>query len=443
MKRREFIGKSAVLGSGLAAAGMLSPKPSRATSANDKIRLGIMGLGGRGSFLNTRLAERSDVDIIYLCDVNARKLGRAAEEVRSRRNTRPKMTQDFREMLDDKTLDGIVNATPDHWHALGTIMACQAGKDVYVEKPLSLTFWEGQQMVKAARNYNRMVQVGIQNRSAPYFMDAVDYIQSGTLGDIHVARVFNMMKHSPVPKGPEEPVPNGLDWDMWCGPSQKAPYSQGRWWFNRWEYSTGGVLGDQVHQLDVVRALINRTWPDSIQHMGGVHFFDDSREIPDTQMVTYAFENKLTLLSESTLWTPYIKKTPMTIRDTDTFPDWPFNSTRIEICGSEGFMYFGRHGGGWQVYNNDGELIKSVHGRQSTDEHLENWLQCIRTREKPTGDVEQAHISTGLGHLANISYRAGNRKLDFNPATQKTDDVEANKYFTKSYREPWVVPENV
>jgi len=203
------------------------------------------------------------------------------------------------------------------------------------------------------------------------------------------------------------------------------------------------VLGDQVHQLDVVRALINRTWPDSIQHMGGIHFFDDDREIPDTQMVTYAFENKLTLLSESTLWTPYIKKTPMTIRDTDTFPDWPFNSTRIEICGSEGFMYFGRHGGGWQVYNNDGELIKSVHGRQSTDEHLENWLQCIRTREKPTGDVEQAHISTGLGHLGNISYRAGNRKLDFNPATQKTDNAEANKYFTKGYREPWVVPENV
>jgi len=353
------------------------------------------------------------------------------------------MTQDFREMLDDQTLDGIVNATPDHWHALGSIMACQAGKDVYVEKPLSLTFWEGEQMVKAARKYKRIVQVGIQNRSAPYFMDAVDYLQSGTLGDIHLARVFNMMKHSPIPKGNEEPVPNGFDWDMWCGPSKKMPYSPGRWWFNRWEYSTGGVLGDQVHQLDVVRALINRTWAESIQHMGGIHVIDDGREIPDTQMVSYAFENKLTLLAESTLWTPYIKKTPMTIRDTDTFPDWPFNSTRIEICGSEGFMYFGRHGGGWQVYNNDGELIKSVHGRQSTDEHLENWLQCIRTREKPTGDVEQAHISTGLGHLANISYRAGNRKLDFNPATQKTDDPEANKYFTKTYREPWVVPKNV
>ena len=215
MKRREFIGKSAVLGSGLAAAGMLNPKPSRAARANDKIRLGIMGLGGRGSFLNVRLAERSDVDIIYLCDANARRLGRAAEEVRSRRNTFPKMTQDFREMLEDKTLDGIVNATPDHWHALGTIMACQAGKDVYVEKPLSLTFWEGEQMVKAARKYKRVVQVGIQNRSAPYFMDAVEYIQSGALGDIHLARVFNMMKHSPIPKGNEEPVPNGFDWDMW------------------------------------------------------------------------------------------------------------------------------------------------------------------------------------------------------------------------------------
>jgi len=443
MKRREFIEKSAVLGSGLAAAGMISPKPSRAVPANDKIRLGIMGLGGRGTFLTSRLVERSDVDILYLCDVNARQLGRAAEEVRSRRNTWPKMIQDFREMLDDQTLDGIVNATPDHWHALGTIMACQSGKDVYVEKPLSLTIWEGKQMVKAARKYGRIVQAGLQCRSAPYFIDAVDYLRSGHLGDIHLVRVFNMMKHSPAPKGSEEPVPNGLDWDMWCGPSKKMQYSPGRWWFNRWEYSTGGILGDQIHQMDLARALVDRIYPESIQHMGGVHYFNDGREIPDTQIVTYAFENKLTMLAESALWTPYMMKTQMTIRDTDSFPDWPFNSTKVEICGTDGFMYFGRHGGGWQVYNNDGELIKSVYGRQSTDEHLENWLHCIRTREKPTADVEQAHYSTSLGHLANVSYRAGNKKLEFNPATQKTDDPEADKYFSKDYREPWVVPENV
>lgn len=443
MKRREFIGKSAVVGSGLAAVGMIAPKPSRAFSASDKIQLGMMGLGGRGSFLTSCLATRSDVDIRYLCDVNARQMGRAAEEVRSRQNTMPKMTQDFRDMLDDKDLDGIVNATPDHWHALGTIMACQSGKDVYVEKPLSLTFWEGEQMIKAARKYGRIVQAGLQCRSAPYFKEAVDYIRSGALGDIHLIRVFNMMKHSPVPKGPEEPVPNGFDWDMWCGPSKKAPYSQGRWWFNRWEYSTGGILGDQIHQLDVGRALINRAWPESLQHMGGIHFFTDGREIPDTQMVTYAFNDKLTMVTESTLWTPYMQKTPMTIRDTDSFPDWPFNSTKVEICGTEGFMYFGRHGGGWQIYNNDGDLIKSVFGRQSNDEHLENWLDCIRNRKKPAADVEEAHISTSIGHLANISYRAGNQKLDFNTATQRTNNPEANKYFTKNYREPWVVPENV
>ena len=177
--------------------------------------------------------------------------------------------------------------------------------------------------------------------------------------------------------------------------------------------------------------------------MGGIHFFTDGREIPDTQMVTYAFNDKLTMVTESTLWTPYMQKTPMTIRDTDSFPDWPFNSTKVEICGTEGFMYFGRHGGGWQIYNNDGDLIKSVFGRQSNDEHLENWLDCIRNRKKPAADVEEAHISTSIGHLANISYRAGNQKLDFNTATQRTNNPEANKYFTKNYREPWVVPENV
>ena len=322
-------------------------------------------------------------------------------------------------------------------------MACQSGKDVYVEKPLSLTVWEGQQMVKAARKYKRIVQVGLQNRSEPYFYDALDYLGSGALGDMHIVRVYGMMKQGHVPKGPEEPVPNGFDWDMWCGPSQKMPYSPGRWWFNRWEYSTGGILSDQVHQLDVARALIGRKLPESIQHMGGVHFFDDGREIPDTQVVTYSFNNKLTMVAQSALWTPYMKKTPMNIRDGDAFPNWPFNTTKVEICGTNGFMYFGRHGGGWQVYNNDGELIKSVYGRQATDEHLGNWLDCIRTREKPNADVEEAHYSTTIGHLANISHRAGNIKLNFNPATQRTDDPAANKFLSKDYREPWIIPENV
>ena len=443
MKRREFLLKSALFGGGLALSGMGSFGSSCTEDANDKIRVGIMGLGGRGTFLTERLARRSDVEIVYLCDVNTRQFGRAAEEVRSRQDTRPKMIQDFRKMLDDQTLDAIVNATPVHWHALGTIMACQAGKDVYVEKPLSMTLWEGRQMVEAARKYDRIVQAGMQNRSAPYFKKALDYVQTDALGDIHLVRVFNMMKHGPSPKGSEEQVPRGFDWNMWCGPSEKTPYSPGRWWLNQWEYNVGGILDDQVHQLDAARALIDRIAPQTINHDGGVHYFNDGREISDTQMVTYTFDNQLTMMAESSLWTPYMRKTPMSVRDSDSFPEWPFNSTRIEIFGTERFMYFGRHGGGWQVYNNDQELVESHYGRQTTDEHLADWLNCIRSREKPTGDVEKAHYSTSLGHLANISYRAGNKKLKFDPDTEKTDDPEANKYLKKDYREPWVVPEKV
>ncbi|HKJ67620.1 MAG TPA: Gfo/Idh/MocA family oxidoreductase [bacterium] len=436
MNRRQFL---ATMVGGMVVSTALGA--GRVFGANDRIRVGMMGIGGRGTYLTARLAARSDVDIVYLCDVNARQFGRAAEEVRSRTNTRPQMVQDYRKMLDDQTIQGIVNATPDHWHALGTIRACQAGKDVYVEKPLSLTLWEGRQMVDAARKYERVVQAGIQNRSAPYFMEALEFLQSGQLGDIHLIRVFNMMKHSPSPRGSEEPVPNGFDWDMWCGPSEKAPYSPGRWWFNRWEYSVGGILGDQIHQLDAARALINRVAPKSVYHAGGVHYFDDGREIPDTQLVTYEFGDNLTMVAESTLWTSYMQKTPSTIRDTDSFPDWPFNSTKVEICGSEGFMYFGRHGGGWQIYNNDKELITSTYGRQSTDEHLTDWLECIRTREQPRGDVAEAHYSTALGHLANASYRAGNVKLEYNPETEQTDNSEANQHLTKEYRKPWIVPE--
>ncbi len=438
MTRRQFLGS--VLG-GVALSATFSH--SRVLGAADRIRIGMMGIGGRGTVLTRILANRSDVEIVYLCDVNARRFGQAVEAVRGKQEGRPQPVQDYRKMLDDQSLDAIVNATPDHWHALGTIQACQAGKDVYVEKPLSLTLWEGRQMVKAARKYDRVVQTGIQMRSAPYFFEAMDYVHSGNLGDIHLVRVYNMMQHSPAPKGPEEPPPNGFDWDMWCGSSRVEPYSPGRWWFNRWEYSVGGILGDQIHQLDAARALADLVYPDTVFHSGGVYHFDDGREIPDTQMVSYQYGANLTLQAESTLWTPYMQKTPMTIRDSDSYPDWAFNSTKVELLGTDGFMRFGRHGGGWQVFDGEKQLVKESYGRQSTDQHLANFLDCVRTREKPDGDVERAHISTALGHLANISYRAGNIRLQFDADTETTDSAEANRYLTKEYREPWAVPEQV
>jgi predicted dehydrogenase len=437
--RRDFI-KSSI--GAAATLTMLSKKKSFA--ANEKVIIGVMGLGGRGTYLAEKFASRPDAEVAYLCDADTRRFARARNAVEEVQDTKPKLVQDFRRILDDQSVDALINATPDHWHALGTIKACQAEKDVYVEKPLAHNVWEGRKMVQAARNYKRVVQVGMQTRSAPYMKHAAEHIRSGKLGDVHLIRVFNMMKHSPMGKGSVQPVPEGFDYDMWCGPAPKLPYNPARRWLNLWEYSCGPIAGDAIHQLDLARYLFgDKPYPDTVAHTGGVNALKDGRETPDTQLAMYEYGN-FRLLFEATLWTPYIKKTPSSIRDSDRFPDWPFSSTKIEVLGTDGFMYVGRHGGGWQAYDANGELVHSEYGRQADKEHQDNFVECIRTRNLPNADVEQGHYSVLLCHLANISYRVGNKKLRFDPGTESFIGVpEANKYLKRTYRHPWVIPENI
>jgi predicted dehydrogenase len=439
LNRREFM--KGTIG---AAAGLTVLSQPRARAAGEKVIIGVMGLGGRGTFLAESFAQRPDVEIAYLCDPNTRRFARAREVVEEAQETRPKMVQDFRKILDDKSVDALINATPDHWHGLGTIMACQAGKDVYVEKPMAHNIFEGRKMIEAARKYKRVVQVGMQSRSAAYSGKAKEYVQSGKLGDIYIVRVFNMMQHPMQKKVPDQPVPEGFDYDMWCGPAPKLPYNPGRQWLNQWEYSVGPIPGDLIHQLDMSRYLLNDIpYPKTVNHAGGINALKDGREIPDTQMVTFEY-GPLTLMAESALWTPYMKKIPADIRDSDRFPDWPFCSTRVEILGTEGFMYYGRHGGGWQAYDANGELVHSEYGRQGDKEHQQNFIDCIRTRKRPNADVEIGHKTVLLCHMANISYRVGNLKLELDPKTETfTNCDEANKYIKREYREPWVVPDNV
>ncbi len=438
IKRRDFLTSS------LGGAAALSALPAQKTvSANDRIVVGVMGVGGRGTHLVELFASMPEVELAYLCDVNERRFERALERVEPYQKKTPEMVKDFRRILDDPRVNALVNATPDHWHGLGTIMACQAGKDVYVEKPLSHNIFEGKKMIEAARKYKRVVQVGTQTRSCDYAKKAVKYIRDGHLGDIRLVRVTNQMQHPPREKGPPEPVPDGFDWDMWCGPAPRVPYSPGKWWLERWDYSVGGIPGDAIHQLDLARMLVGVGYPLSVYHAGGVQFFHDGREAPDTQIATFEFD-QLTLTFVAALWTPYMKKTPASIRDADRFPNWPFNSTKIEIFGTRGFMNCGRHGGGWQAYDENGELMKSEYGRQGNSAHLKNFIECIRTRQNPAADVEEGHASALLCHMANISYRVGNRKLEFDPQSQTfIDDEEANKYLKRDYRRPWVVPDEV
>ena len=216
-------------------------------------------------------------------------------------------------------VDAIVNATSDRWHALGTIMACQAGKDVYVEKPLSLSIWDGRKMVEAARKYKRIVQVGSQNRSAPYLKNAAEFVRSGKLGDIYLVRVTNMVLEHPIKKADEAPVPEGLDYDLWCGPSPMLPYRPGRWFWGLWDFYVGYIMADMIHQIDLVRYLINKDYPETVCSAGGVYHFNDGREQPDTHFATFEF-GKLTLLFEASLWSPYMHRI-VHLKDKTKFPD--------------------------------------------------------------------------------------------------------------------------
>ncbi|MBI5384831.1 MAG: Gfo/Idh/MocA family oxidoreductase [Verrucomicrobia bacterium] len=440
LNRREFLKQSAGTAATLA---VLST--TRAAPANDKIVVGVMGIGGRGTALAGMFAARKDVEIAWLSDPDSRRFAYARKVVEEAQGRPVKFVQDFRRILEDRAVDVIINATPDHWHALGTILACQAGKHIYVEKPMSHYLWEGRKMIEAARKYNRVVTVGMQSRSAPYAKAAREFIQSGKLGDIRLVRVFNMMQHPLQKLGPEQPVPKEFDYDLWCGPAAKLPYIPGRYWLNMAEYSCGPIPGDAVHQLDLARYVMgDPPPPKSVTHTGGIMALRDGRDTPDTQLATFEYDG-FTLLFEGALWSPYMKKTPFNLRDDDAFSDWQFNATKIEICGTKAFMYVGRHGDGWQVFDQDNKMIDQAFGRQGDKWHIENFLQCVRSGARPNADVEHGHNSVLLSHLANAAWRAGNTKLVFDAKTESfPETADANRFLKRaSYRAPWVVPEKI
>ena len=410
--------------------------------ANEKVVVGVMGIRGRGNELAKWFAERDDVDVAYLADVDTRLFKGRVDAIERISGKRPKLVQDFRRMLDDKDVDAIVIATPDHWHALGTVLACRARKDVYVEKPTSHSIWESRKMVEAARKYDRIVQVGTQNRSAEYCMKAFEYIRSNDFGSVHFVRVLNSKPRSTIGTKPDTEVPQGVDYDMWLGPAKMRPFNGNHFhysWHWFWEYSGGDIVNDGVHQIDIARWLIGRTYPTSVSAGGGIHFFEDDQETPDTHVVYWEFD-RLTMMFEQTLWTPYMQKTPFKMRDADNLPNWPFSGTRIEVYGSKQQMYLGRHGGGWEVFDANGRSVAVQPGRFRNREHIQNFIECVRSRKRPNADIEEVHLSTLLCHYGNIAYRTG-RALHIDPKTEGfVDDPEANSLVKRTYREPYVIP---
>ena len=452
MIRREFLKKSIAGTAGLTiGTGFLLN--SSCKGANDKIVLALIGAGARGTGTIISCCKiNENVTIKTVCDVNATKLDKAAVKVEKELGYRPAITGNMKEIFDDKDIDAVWIATPEHWHALATIWACQAGKDVYVEKNPSINIWEGRKMVEAANKYKRIVQVGFQNRSALYGFTARDYITGGKLGKVVAVKCYNMLGGGKWNEKPEEPVPSWLDWENWQGPGTLRAYSpsivseNGRGdWGCYWAYSGGGLSDDASHVIDFARMVLgNPPHPKSVYGWGGNFVFGGTRETPEFQSIVYDFDD-FTLSCESGYATDYMIKTPEDVRiDKNLFPNWSNNATRTEIYGTEGFMYLGRHGGGWQVIGPNNEIVAQGGGVFSDNEHQIDFIQSLRTRKNPNGNVEEAHRSATLVHLGNIAYRTGNQQLMFDGNTEKfLNNDTANTLARGFYREGYVIPERV
>ena len=387
---------------------------------NDTIVLALIGAGGRGTQLILSMQQCTEnVKVKYVCDVDAARGGAVINELNDLQGFAPQKVTDIRVTLNDKEVNAVVIATPEHWHALQTIWACRSRKDVYVEKNVCLCSVEGQEMIKAATDNKVIVQCGTQNRSGDYAFSARDYIAAGELGKIVTVKAYCMLPGTRewIMK-PDSPVPDGLDWDSWLGPAEWAPYNVSRQkaWQDWWAYSGGiHMSGDASHVIDLARMALGDPMPRAVYCAGGRVIFNDKRDIPDNQTVVFDMgDYPITL--ESSQYGDYMYKTPPEIRYSDKFPVWNTNATRIEIYGTKGFMYLGRHGGGWQAFGANMQLMAEKTGYFPDNAHHRNFIECIRSRKTPNSPIEQGVLSATMINLANLSYRSGKKMIEIDPA---------------------------
>ena len=432
--RRSFIKKTTIAGLGLGTFPLIVKGSN--ISANDKLVVGLIGCKGMGFNDLKAFLNQPGVECAALCDVDSNILNERASDTEKITGKKPKLYSDFRKLLEQKDIDAVIIGTPDHWHCLPMVYACEAGKDVYCEKPLGSTIEECDIMVKAAKRYNKVVQVGQWQRSDPHWQDAVKYLQGGNLGRIRTVKAWsNVGFKGSVPVFPDEPVPAGVNYDMWLGPAPKRPFNRNRFHFTfrwYWDYA-GGLMTDWgVHLLDFALYGMNQYVPKSVTATGGKYAFpDDAMETPDTMMAMYDFGD-FGLLWEHT----------------------------VGIYGANygrghGVVFIGEHGTlvvdrqGWEVIPESKgfgvkEGLKAVSyqrsGNTGLDLHVANFIDCIKTREKPNCDIEIGSYIAKFAHLGNISYRLGRKVVWDGEKQQFLNDPEADNLTKARYREPWKLP---
>jgi predicted dehydrogenase len=446
LTRREFLrtgGKAAVgVGLGMRVAGATAepadkpaqppapPKPP--AGANEKIVLGVIGCGGQGRAVMNEHMQHADVVVAAVCDVDRGHLSQAGQEVQKKYGKRPAEFKDFRQLLERAEIDAVIIATPDHWHALPAVLACEAGKDIYLEKPIAHDIVEGRAIVNAAKKFNRVIQVGTWQRSVSHFIQAIDFVRSGKMGKITVCRAWTL---GGAAVGHEEPTqpPSELDWDFWLGPAPKVPYRRNRCHQNwRWFFDYGaGLTGDWgVHMMDIVLLGMNQWHPLAVASVGGklVSGPKDDRDTPDTQMAIFQFP--------------------------DFVMNWEIHvgppgldgggHHGAEFIGDAGTLIVDRGGFQWRPNGSqEGPGREPASGSgQATVAHSRNFLDCVKSRARPRSDVETMHSTTTMCHLANLAYRTGKRiRWDAEKEVVIGDREAMNDpCYQREYRRPWKLP---
>lgn len=430
MERRDFIKGSAAAAVGLTLA------PARVLGANDRIVAGFIGVGRQGQGNMSSFLKAENVVIAAVCDVYEPNLEKAAAIA----GPGAAKIKDFRQVLDNKDINAVVISTPDHWHAYQTVAACQAGKDVYVEKPICVAVEEGRTMVEAARRYERVVQAGTQQRSGVHFEKAVELVRSGRLGKISVVRTWNFGNQSPEGIGnpPDSDPPPGLDWDLWLGPAPKRPFNPNRFgvyeghysffrWF--WDYAGGMMTDWGIHLMDIVQWAMDVEAPQAVTASGGKLFLKDNRETPDTLQVTYEYPGWIAIYENRELnGNPLLGK-----------------GYGILFHGTEGTLFVDRSGyelipetrGRGAAAVNRTEPVSEKNSNNHGAAHFANFVECVRSRKRPVCDIEIGHRSTSTCLLGNVAYRSRQR-LEWDAKAEKiTNAADARKYLSREYRKPW------
>jgi len=431
LSRRRFLNTSV----GAVAATQFFTGKASAADVNGTIRAAVLGVNGRGRDHISVLRKMQGVEIVMLCDPDEAVVRPRAQQLEKDTGRKVETVADLRRVFDRKDIDIVTVATPNHWHALATIWACQAGKDVYVEKPGSHNIFEGRKMVEAAEKYKRMVQHGVQLRSSPAIQEAVKHLRDGLIGKVYMARGLVYRWRPSIGKKPDEAAPPAnLNWDLWQGPAQERKFSRRLVHYNwhwHWDYGNGDVGNQGIHETDMCQWGLDVKFPSQIVAMGGKFLFDDDKETPEVLCSAYYYpeENKM-IEFEVRPW-----------------------CTNLEDGAGVGNIFYGSEGylvikgyGSYETYLGEKRTPgpkKSVGGEMEM--HMANFIEAVRTRKKEllNGPVETAHYSSGLAHLGNIAFRL-NRRLQFDPKTEKfVGDEEADAFLTRNYRKPYVVPTEV